>query len=160
MFRGAKWLMLQRGTVRGNRTAGCFGSRRDRYPHGPRASAAGSLRLGSLRIVFTQPEPKPQRRERKKGPNRIEQGIVRRGGAADDEGLMDLIENGVTRGYGERGNAPGPLPAFAIAAHAAIDQHAKNEVLREVRAFPNNMVNVIELISGEVRKQPMNDRRK
>src|SRR5206468_4433927 len=78
-------------------------------------------------------------------------GVVGGGGSAGDEGLMDFVESGVgSRGEPGR-KSPQPAPALARAANPAIDQQTENEILSEVRAFADEIVNSVELAFGEAR---------
>src|ERR1700675_1887352 len=107
------------------------------------------------KLVSVQAEPEVEDGEGEEGADGVEQGIVGRGGAAGDEGLMDFVHDGIACGYGEGGDAPGPAPAFAIAADAAIDQETKNKIFCEVGAFADDVVNETELVFGEVREKPL-----
>src|SRR5580700_1703195 len=82
--------------------------------------------------VAMEAEPKVKGGEGEEGADGIEKGIVGRGGAAGDEGLMDFVHDGIARSDRESGEAPGPAPAFAIAADATVEQEAENKVLGEV----------------------------
>jgi len=70
---------------------------------------------------------------------------------------MDFIHDGIAGGDGEGGDAPRPAPAFAIAAHAAVDQDAKNKIFGEVGALADDVVNETELVFGEVGEKPAHD---
>src|SRR4029077_12930231 len=67
---------------------------------------------------------------------------------------MDFVHDGIARGDGEGSDCPGPTPAFAIAPETAIEQETKNKILGEVRAFADEMVDEIELMRREMRKEP------
>jgi len=113
------------------------------------------------RIGFwtTEAKPDPEHGEREEGADRVEKGIVRRSGAAGDEGLVNFVHDGIARGDGKGGDPPGPAPAFAIASDAAINQEAENKIFGEVGAFADEMVHEIELILREPGEEPVNDRR-
>jgi hypothetical protein len=102
-------------------------------------------------------EPEVEDGERKERADGVEKRIVRRGGAAGDEGLMDFVHNGVACSYGESGDTPGPAPALAIAADATVEQNTKNKIFGEVRAFADDVVNEIELSFCEMRVKPLYD---
>ena len=76
-----------------------------------------------------------------------------------DEGLMDFIHDRIAGSEGQGGDAPGPAPAFAIAADAAVDQEAENKIFGEVRAFADDVVNELELSFGEMGKEPLHEER-
>jgi hypothetical protein len=103
-------------------------------------------------------EPQPQRCKRHKRACGVQQGIISRGCAAGDEGLVDFIQNGVARGNRERRNAPSPAPSFASRAHAAVEEQAKHKILAEVRALSNEVVDREELILCQGWDQPSQDR--
>ena len=102
-------------------------------------------------------EPEVQSGEGEEGADGVEQGIVGRSGAAGDEGLMDFVEDGVACGDGQSRDAPGPAPASAIAADPAVDQEAEDKIFSEVGAFADDVVDEIELVFGEMRKEPFHE---
>ena len=102
-------------------------------------------------------EPEPEGGEGEEGADGVEKGIVGRGGAADDERLMDFVHDGIACGDGEGRDAPRPAPAFAIAADAAVDQDAKNKIFGEVGALADDVVNEIELVFGEMGEKPFHE---
>jgi len=104
-------------------------------------------------------EPKVEGGDGEGSGGGVEKGIVRRGAAAGDEGLVDFVHDGIAGGDGQGGDSPGPMPAFASASKAAKEQKAKNKILGEVRAFANDMVNQIELVRVQVRKKPFHEER-
>lgn len=97
-------------------------------------------------LCWTETEPEKECGEGEEGADGVEKGIVGRGGAADDEGLVDFVKARIDCGHKPGGKAPGPAPAFAIAANATIEQEAKDKIFGEVGAFANEMVNEIEAI--------------
>ena len=113
------------------------------------------------RIGFwtTEAKPEPEESEGEEGADGIEKGIVRRGGAAGDEGLVDFVHDGIASSDRKSGDAPGPAPAFAIAANAAINQEAENKIFGEVGALADEMVDEIELILREPGEEPVNEGR-
>src|SRR5260221_9141330 len=102
-------------------------------------------------------EPHPKQNKGRKGANRVEQGIVWRGGTAGDEGLVNFIENGISRGAEKCRDAPRPAPPFSVAAQAAIKQKTKNKIFCEVRALADEVMDEFELIGGKRRIQPTQD---
>jgi hypothetical protein len=113
--------------------------------------------IGGFAVVRAEAEPEIDGGNGEEGADGIEKGIVGRSGAAGDKGLVDFVHDGIAGGDGEGGDAPRPPPALAIAADAAVDQHAKNKIFGEVGAFADDMVNEIELVFGEVRKKPVDE---
>src|SRR5438552_9864335 len=96
-------------------------------------------------------EPHPQHDKSRKGADGVEQGIVWRGRTAGDEGLVNFIQNGISRGAEECRDAPRPAPAFAVAAHAAIKQQTKNKIFCEVRGLADEVMDELELIGCQRR---------
>ena len=113
--------------------------------------------LKRRRFRAAEAEPEPEGGEGEERADGVEKGIVGRGGAADDEGLMDFVHDGIAGGDGKGGNAPGPAPAFAIAADAAVDQDAKNKILGEVGALADDVVNEIELVFAQMGEKPFRE---
>ena len=91
-------------------------------------------------------EPEEEHGEGEEGADGVKEGIVGGGGAADDEGLVDFVEAGISGGHKPGGKAPGPAPAFAVAANATIEQKTEDKIFGEVGAFADEMVNEIEPI--------------
>lgn len=70
---------------------------------------------------------------------------------------MDFVEGGVACRNGEGDESPRPAPTLAFGAHSAEKKKIKNEVLREVCGFANDIVYGLQLMTGEGRKQPVDD---
>jgi len=109
-------------------------------------------RSGALTAAGAEQEPKDG--EGEEGPGGIDKGIVRRGLAAGDERLMDLIESGVAEGDEQRGQSPGPAPADAATANATVEEQTEDEVFGEVSGLADVMVDELELSGGEVGFEP------
>lgn len=122
-------------------------------------AALGRDFLSSGWLNWTEAEPEEEHGESEEGADRVEKGIVGRGCAADDKGLVDFVEAGIASGDKPSGKAPGPAPAFAVAAEAAIEEEEKNKVFGEMGAFADQMVDEIEPIVTEVRKKPVDEGR-
>jgi len=103
-------------------------------------------------------EPYPQHNKSRKGADRVEQGIVRRSCTAGHERLVNFIHDGISCGAEKCRDAPRPAPPFSVAAHAAIKQQAKNKIFREVRALTDDVMDEFELVGGQRRIQPAQDR--
>src|SRR5260370_385629 len=83
--------------------------------------------------------------------DRVEQRIVSRCGAAGDERLVNFIQDGISCGAKKCREAPRPAPPFAVAAHSAIQQQAKDKIFHEVRALSNEIVDRQKLIFSKRR---------
>src|SRR6266850_7740 len=114
--------------------------------------------ISASRAEAPPAEPHPQYAEGCESADRVEQGIVRRSGAAGDERLVNLIQDGVSCGAEECRQAPRPAPPLAVTAHPAIEQQAKHKIFREVRALSNEIVDRPELILCKRRNQPPQNR--
>src|SRR5260370_33563534 len=91
-------------------------------------------------------KPHPQHAECSESADRVEQRIVSRGRTAGDERLVKFIQDGISCGAEECREAPRPAPPFAVPAHTAVEQQAKDKIFREVRALSDEIVNRRELI--------------
>ena len=109
--------------------------------------------------VFVVPtKPQPEHRERDERARRIEQRIVTRSGAARHEGLVDFIQDGISRGNEEGADSPEPTPTLPGAPHGAVEQNAIHKVFREVRAFANDVMHEVVLGLGKAWYQPAQNR--
>src|SRR5260370_3384916 len=90
-------------------------------------------------------EPHPQHDKSGECADGNEQRIIWRSAAAGHERLVNFIQHRISRRAEERRKAPRPPPAFAVAAHTAIEQQAKDKILRKVCALSNQIVNCFEL---------------
>src|SRR5579864_6950558 len=122
----------------------------------PPVGSLGGASCG-FSVGAAEAEPEPEGSEGEEGADGVEKGIVRRGGAASDEGLVDFVHDGIACGHREGGNAPGPTPAFAIAPDAAVDEEAENEIFGEVGGLADDVVDEMELVLGEVRDEPFHE---
>ena len=95
-------------------------------------------------------------RERADG---VEQGIIRGGGTAGYERLVDFIERGVDGGGEPGGESPKPAPTLALAAHSSIQQNTENEILGEVCRLADEAMDGLEPVVGQARNQPVQERR-
>ncbi len=102
-------------------------------------------------------EPQPKHAHGKERADRVEQRIVRRSAAAGHERLVDFIHHGISCRAEECRKAPRPPPAFAVAAHTAVEQQAKDKIFRKVRAFTDEMVDELKLVVGQRRNNPAQD---
>lgn len=119
--------------------------------------ALGRAVRGSA-AVAAKAEPEPERGEGEEGADGVEQGIVRGRRTAGDESLMDLVEAAVAGGNHQRGYTPAPMPSAPPATHRAKQQQAEHKIFGEVRAFANDVMDEIELVRGDGREKPAQDR--
>lgn len=111
------------------------------------------LRLDSV-FTLAGAKPEPENGEGEERADGIEEGIIRGGFAAGDEGLMDFVESGIAGGDKERGESPGPAPARAGTSNAAKEEKAKDEVFNEVGRFANVVVDQPKLRVGQTGYEP------
>ena len=112
------------------------------------------LRGDSLSRSTVKAEPEPDDAESEKRADGIDQGVVGRGLAAGDEGLVDFVERGIAARDEERSQSPGPAPADVAAANAAKEKRAEDEVLGEVGALANVMMDEVKLGRGQIGFEP------
>ena len=98
-----------------------------------------------------QVKPKPDDAESEKRTGGIDQRVVGRGLATGDEGLVDFVERGVAARDEERSQSPGPAPADVAATNATEQKHTEDEVLGEVGALANVMMDELKLRGGQIR---------
>ena len=115
------------------------------------------LGLGGDSHWATRAEPEIKDGESEESAYGIEQGIVRGSLAAGDEGLVDFVQCGIAESDEERGQSPGPAPAGARPANAAVKEHAEDKIFGEVGGFTDVVVNDLELMRGNVRFEPADD---
>src|SRR5215467_9848178 len=99
-------------------------------------------------------QPQPDHHECDERSSGIKQRIIRRSPSAGNEGLMKFIGSGVYGGNEERDASPGPPPPRAAGTNGAIQQHEIHKILREVRALPDDVVNVVVLALRQPRNEP------
>ncbi len=88
------------------------------------------------------------------GPSGVEEGIPGGSVARRDEGLMDFVEGGVGCGDEPCGEGPGPMPADARTANAAVEQQIENEIFGEVRGFADEEVDGVKSRFAEGGREP------
>lgn len=111
--------------------------------------------FGSGRPV---PKPQPQRDQRNGCANGIEQRVVNGGTSARHKHLVKLIRQGIRRGDEQRAEPPSPPPAGVAPPHRAVEQHEIDEVLRKMRALPDDVMDVVVLALRQPRNQPAHGR--
>jgi len=62
----------------------------------------------------------------------VEERVPRRSRTADDKGLVDFIQRGVSGSDGKSEEGPRPTPALAIATGSTEEEQIENEILGEV----------------------------
>jgi len=92
------------------------------------------------------------------GSDGVEERVPWRCRAADDEGLVDFIERGISGRDGKGDEAPRPMPAFAIATGSAEEQQIENEILAEVRGLTDEIMDFVDLMAGKRTEKPAEDR--
>src|SRR2546429_1427253 len=92
------------------------------------------------------------------GSDGIEEGVPRRGRAADDKGLVDFIQRGVSGRDGKSEEGPRPTPAGAIATGSAEEEQIENEVLGEVSDLADEIMHFVNLMAGKRREKPAESR--
>jgi hypothetical protein len=142
----------------GHATRCCRGQHGSFRNHSQDGTTVGSgSRIRDYGPLLAQAEVEIEAEHRHEGARRVEQGIVRGGGAAGDEGLMDFIEGGVSRRNEPGGKPPKPAPTAVRAANTAINQEEKDEILGEMSRFSNQAVNGAKLMLREMQpaEKPM-----
>src|SRR6266481_3797177 len=112
------------------------------------------LRQCSCILTIARAKPEPQEQHGKGGACGIDDRVVGRGVAAGDEGLMYLVESGVGGSQEECGHSPGPVPAGAGSAKAAIQEQTKHKIFAEMGGLASEVVNDLELCGGDGRIDP------
>src|SRR5882757_10489668 len=92
------------------------------------------------------------------GSDGIEEGVPRRGRAADDKGLVDFIQRGVSGSDGKSEEGPRPAPAGAIATGSAEEEQIENEVLGEVSGLADEIMEFVNLMAGKRTEKPTESR--
>ena len=88
------------------------------------------------------------------GASGIEEGIPGGGGARSYEGLVNFVESGIGGGDEPGVERPGPVPAPAVAANAAIQQQVEDEIFDEMGRFPDQVVKGEDEVVGGRGQQP------
>src|SRR5258707_15771006 len=96
--------------------------------------------------------------ERNGGSDGVEEGVPRRGRAADDKGLVDFIQRGVSGSDGKCEEGPRPTPALAIVTGSAEEEQIEDEVLGEVSGLADEIMDFVNLMAGKRTEKPTESR--